>query len=168
MLSLQPYDGAFAPLLLQWIPAFFGYHQSLVGGKAPDRDSARLQAQENLAEWQQPPSSLYVILWEGQAAGFIRLCRRGDSVIWIEDIFVQPQMRGQGIASAAIGAAERIAAGMPGCEAVCMDVVPRNQSALRLYHRLGYRDISLLTLRKELGESRRDRPLPLLGMDFRY
>ena len=168
MIDLQPYTPDFEPLLLQWIAAFFGYHLSLTGGEAPENGSTQPQAQENLQQWQQPPSSLYVILENSRAAGFIRLCRRGDTVIWIEDIFIETAKRGHGIASAAIQAAEKIAAEAPGCRAVCMDVVPRNENALRLYHRLGYRDISLLTLRKELGESSRNRPLHLLGLDFNY
>ena len=131
MVCLLPYEPAFEALLLQWIPAFFGYHQSLTGGEGLENGAALLQAEENLQEWQQPPSSLYIILEDKQAAGFIRLYRRGDTVIWIEDIFVEAASRGRGIASAAIQAAEKIAAKTPGCRAVCMDVVPAMKTPCR-------------------------------------
>lgn len=47
-------------------------------------------------------------------------------------------------------------------------VVPRNQAALRLYHKLGYDCLSLLTVRKELYENKRDRKETIFGMEYRY
>ena len=100
--------------------------------------------------------------------GFLRLKFRGDIVAWIEDIYVDEEWRGRGIASRAIHEAERIVQDTPGYEAVCIDVVPRNADALRLYHKLGYLDLSIITLRKELYAQKRDKPVHLLGMEFRY
>ena len=74
----------------------------------------------------------------------------------------------QGIATEAIRLAEGIVRAKPGYTALCLDVVPRNESALRLYHKLGFDSLSLLTLRKELGENKRDRRENLLGLTFRY
>lgn len=56
----------------------------------------------------------------------------------------------------------------PGYTAVCLDVSPRNTDALKLYHKLGYVDLSLVTIRKELKGSKRDRPIHLFDLDFNY
>lgn len=50
--------------------------------------------------------------------------------------------------------------------ALCLDVVPRNLEALYLYHKLGFVDLSLVTLRKEFGKSHRNTPVALLGKTF--
>ena len=69
---------------------------------------------------------------------------------WIEDLYVAKPFRKQGIATEAIHLAETIVQSRSGYTAICFDVVPRNEAALRLYHRLGYDCLSLLTVRKEL------------------
>jgi len=128
----------------------------------------RRPAEETLAEWLLPPSKLYRIVADGVDAGFLRLCFRGGNVAWIEDIFVDPACRGRGYATAAIEEAERIVAADPRYTAVCLDVVPRNQAALHLYHKLGYDRLSLITVRKELRGDRRDRAVRLFEHDFSY
>lgn len=165
MIELIPYDASFEAIILGYIAAFFGFHQALVSAKAstPDDDS-RL----TLAEWQVYPSALFVIVSGNDPAGFIRISYRGPSVAWIEDVYVDPAYRGRGIASSAIACAEDIIRSTPGYTAVCMDVAPRNERALRLYRNLGYVDLSLITVRKEFGERKRDKPVRFLGMDFNY
>jgi len=77
--------------------------------------------------------------------------------------------RGCGIATFAIAAVETIVMNKPGYTTVCLDVSPRNDNALRLYHKLGYTDLSLITIRKEFGDSKRDKPIKLLiDLDFKY
>lgn len=76
--------------------------------------------------------------------------------------------RGLGIASSAIKAAENVIKNTPGYNAVCLEVSPRNENALKLYHKLGYTDLSLITVRKEFGDSKRDKPISLLGLRFKY
>lgn len=171
MIALVPYSAACEVEMLRYMAQFFAYHDALApdapeaGAAAVDDDS---ELRQTLAEWLAPPSLLYMIDDDGQSAGFLRIGLRGPQVAWIEDVFVTSDRRGRGIATEAIGAAEEAVAAMPGYTAVCMDVVPRNADALRLYHRLGYGDISLITVRKELCGGGRDKPLRLLGLDFRY
>lgn len=75
-------------------------------------------------------------------------------------------MRGQGIASKAIALAEQEAQKIPGIEAMSLQVVTRNEAAMRLYHKLGYDTMSMVTLRKEFGENHRDQEAEFLGMTF--
>jgi len=169
-MQLVPYTASFESAMLPRIAAFFGFHHALIEQvptefrpAVPD-DGSR----QTLAEWLALPNRLFVIAEGDNPVGFIRINHRGPNVVWIEDVFVDEAHRGKGIASAAIAAVEDIVRNMPGCTAVCMDVSPRNTHAMRLYHKLGYTDLSLITLRKELAESKRGNDIDLLGMTFKY
>ena len=95
------------------------------------------------------------------------LARHGGTVVWIENLFVMPEMRSRGIATRAIGLAEEIAGRDMQAPAISMDVIPQNQAAMRLYHALGYDTLQMVTMRKPLrGEKREDQML-LLGLPFR-
>lgn len=150
------------------IADFFGFHAELAGVDTDISDESLREAAEILKEWLTGDNSLFVIYFNNVPVGFLRLCYRGDIVAWIEDIYVDAAFRGKGIATESIHLAEEIVKGKPGYVAVCLDVAPRNSEALNLYHKLGYTDISLITLRKEFGESKRDKPVDLFGRKFRY
>lgn len=169
MIQLNPYTSAHCRKTASWVAQFYGFHESLVTGEASAPGEEELQeCLETIAQWQVHPDALYTILEGEDPVGFVHLCHRGPIVAWIEDVFVDAAHRGRGIATAAIRAAEQIIRDTPGYQAVSMDVSLRNAEALALYHKLGYRDLSLVTVRKELGDSKRDRPVSLLGLEFRY
>ena len=153
--TLQRYTRADKPETLRRIALFFGG----ISGKT---------ARANLREWRRKPNELYVIQRDGAQAGFLCLGFRGSNVAWINYIYVDEGLRGQGIASAAIAAAEGIVRARKGYDALCMDVDPRNGDALRLYHRLGYDTLSMVTVRRNFGGSGKDQETNLLGLDFRY
>jgi len=146
---------------------FFGFHRALYDGedKAP---SPNRETRKTLKRWTLKDNSLYVILSGGVSAGFVHIGWRGGNVTWIEDIYIDRERRGQGLASQAIARAEKIIAKDKRYTAVCMDVSPRNADALRLYARMGYTGISMLTLRKEFYASDMDREVDFLGFDFKY
>lgn len=75
-------------------------------------------------------------------------------------------LRGQGIASKAIGLVEE-ALQKRGVEGICMDVIPDNIPALRLYHSLGYDRLSIVTVRKDMQPFTAERTEQIGGMDFR-
>ena len=154
---LKPYDGTSERTMLRSIIAFFRVHHSQI-----DDTTAR----ENLANWTKEDNELYDILGDGVSVGFIRLNWRGPEVCWIEDIFVEENLRGQGIATKAIGLVEEVLQ-KRGVEGICMDVVPDNIPALRLYHRLGYDRLSIVTVRKDMQPFATERIEQIGGMDFR-
>ena len=141
MITLTPYQPKYRQSTLKRIEAFWGFHRDLV----------------QKTEEQQP---------DEQDVGFVHLQRIGSIVVQLEDVFVDEAMRGQGIASQAILLAEQQAQKIPGIEAMTLQVVTRNEAALRLYHKLGYDTMSMVTLRKEFGENHRDRQAEFLGMTF--
>ena len=154
---LKPYDGTSEKTMLRSISAFFRVHHSQV-------DEA--QAREVLADWIKEDHELYDILGDGAPVGFVHLNWRGATVCWIEDIFVEEGLRRQGIASKAIGLVEELLQ-KRGVEGICMDVVPDNIPALRLYHRLGYDRLSIVTVRKDMQPFATERREQIGGMDFR-
>ncbi len=164
-IALREYGEADRENMVAQLADFFGFHAALVNVCAENDISS---AAETLNGWLEPGHELRVITLDGESAGFVHIGYRGGNVAWIEDIYVAPQFRGQGVATRAIALAERLIAQKPGYDAVCMDVAPRNEAALRLYHRLGYDSLSLVTLRKQLGENPRDRHAEILGLDFKY
>ena len=154
---LKPYDGTSEKTVLRSIIAFFQVHHSQVD---------ETEAREILVDWTKEDHELYDILGDGVAVGFVHLNWRGAVVCWIEDIFVEESLRRQGIASKAIALVEE-ALQKRGVEGICMDVVPDNIPALRLYHRLGYDRLSIVTVRKDMQPFVAERRERIGGMDFR-
>ena len=79
---------------------------------------------------------------------------------------MEESLRRQGIASKAIGLVEEILQ-KRGVKGICMDVVPDNIPALRLYYRLGYDRLSIVTVRKDMHPFATERREQIGGMDFR-
>lgn len=143
--------------MIGYIIEFFRAHHS-----NPSVETAR----EDLCAWTQPGHELYMIERGGGPVGFVHICMRGSCVCWIEDIFVEEAQRRQGIAGRAIGLIEQMLSER-GVEGVCMDVVPDNVAAIRLYHRLGFDRLSLVTLRKELRPYAVERRETIAGLEFK-
>ena len=169
-MKLVPYEAAFETIVLRQITEFFCFHHTLIerttaenGAITPNDDS-----HSTLAEWQASPNALFVIIDNDIAVGFIRINYRGPNVAWIEDVFVDVEHRGKGLASSAIATVEDIVKSVPGYTAICLDVSPRNTNAMRLYHKLGYTDLSLVTVRKELYNCERGQSVRLLDLNFKY
>lgn len=154
---LKPYDSTSENAMLRSIIAFFRAHHSQVNDT---------EALEVLADWTKEDHELYNIVRDGVPVGFIRLNWRGPTVCWIEDIFVEEGLRRQGIASKAIGLVEEMLQKRD-VEGICMDVIPDNIPALRLYHCLGYDRLSIVTVRKDMHPFVTERREQIGGMDFR-
>ena len=167
-IRLKDYSDQHKEQTIEWIAHFFGFHTAL------DRKGYILTkknfdtAAETLQEWLSLSGRVYIIVKDAQPVGFLRLSYRGANVAWIEDIFVVPEHRNQGIATQAIQLAEVIVKETPGYTAICMDVAPRNIAALRLYNKLGYDNLSIVTVRKEINGRKYDRKTSIEGIEFNY
>jgi len=150
------------------IALFFGFHTALTQENDTLTQKNYDIAAETLGDWLLPPSKLYMITNDSQIVGFLRLSYRGANVAWIEDIFVDQPYRNQGIATQAIKLAEELIRETPGYTAICLDVAPRNNAALKLYHKLGYDNLSIVTVRKEINGSKYDRNISFADLDFHY
>ena len=160
MIEMKPYDAAFDDALIRFIAAFFAAHHTNLTPSA---------CREILFDWASGADDdcrLSVIVQDGEAAGFVRTRRTSPTVCWIDDIFVDASRRGRGVATEAIRLTER-ALRADGVESVCMDVVPDNIPALRLYHRLGYDRLSMITVRKDFDAFDTERIETIAGFPLR-
>lgn len=167
MVELIPYLDEYEEEMVRRIVDFFGYHDSLLNIEKKGAEQSIAEARDTLHEWQSKAHEFYMIIFQGKRVGFLHLWYKGPQVAWIEDIYVDKEYRSQGIASQAIRGAEEIVKDHPGYIAVCLDVVPRNENAMRLYYKLGYDSVNIITLRKELGENKRDRIERIFGLNFK-
>lgn len=165
MINLKRFSKEITEETVERIAVFFGFHSSLVNGEGKLNYK---MAEETLSEWLKPDHELYIIEYKEKVAGFLHIAYKGSNVAWIEDIFVDEKFRNKGIATETIKLAEEIIKSKSGYTAICFDVVPRNEAALRLYYKLGYDNLSMITVRKELYENKRDKKESLLGFEFNY
>ena len=167
MITLLPYTHKHKRQTLCRMADFFGFHRQLYDGQEKSSTPNR-ETRQTLRRWTSKDNSLFVILSDGDPIGFLHIGWRGGNVAWLEDIYIDSSHRGQGLASQAVNCAEKLIAKNKHYNAICVDVSPRNQDSLRLCARLGYTNMSMVTLRKELYENNKDRDVHFLGFDFTY
>lgn len=166
--TLKQYTDEYRHETIKRIAKFFGFHIGLSNKDGKVKAIDDKAAEENLKNWRTEGSELYIILLQDISVGFLRIGYRGSNVAWIEDIFVDEEYRNQGIATESIRQAEKIIAQNPQYTAVCLDVVPKNKAALHLYYKLGYDKLSIITVRKELKDSKSSTVCErILGYDFK-
>ncbi|MFH1465774.1 MAG: GNAT family N-acetyltransferase [Pseudomonadota bacterium] len=94
---------------------------------------------------QPPPFSCVFAEIEGEVAGFTLFFPnystwRGKPGIWIEELYVRPAFRGQGVARALVGEVARRAIAA-GCGRIDFSVLDWNELAHGFYRRLGARPL---------------------------
>lgn len=168
-ITLKKYSDEYKRETIVRIAKFFGLHMSFLNHDEERKEIEYDTAENDLQYWlTDEDSELYLIFEQEECVGFLRIGYRGKEVAWIEDIFVDEERRGRGIAAESIRQAEEIIASNPQYTAVCFDVVPRNKSALALYYKLGYDKLSIVTVRKELNHENDDFSHEnFLGYDFK-
>ena len=157
MISLTPYSIEAESILAGFVVSFWNVHHSKVSIE---------EAKQTLRDWTQKDHHLFVILSDAEIVGFIRTHNTSPTVCWIDDIYVDTPHRGKGIASNAIHLTEE-ALRNQGCRSFCMEVIPDNLPAMRLYHRLGYDRLSLITMRKDDDAFETERIESIAGLPLR-
>jgi len=171
MRELILYNSKFEKETLQWFQECDDFFYSLVSSETRFHKESLNSLQENLEElkkWTTHPNELYIILEELVPVGFVCMEYPSKMVAKIETIFVDEAYRGKGIGTFAILEIENIIKKIPSYEAMTLMVSLRNPEALKLYHKLGYIDLSMIVIRKEFGKSKRNKPVNLLGMEMKY
>ena len=169
MIELAKYEMQYKEETIIRIADFYGYHAGLLEDSAQLAQVDYQSATETLHEWSHLPHELYMVKNENIVVGFLHIGYRGGTVAWIEDIYIDKAYRNKGIATKSIRLAEEKIKANPDYTAVCFDVVPRNEIALKLYYKLGYNCLSIITMRKELYDNnKRGRVERVFGLDFKY
>jgi ribosomal protein S18 acetylase RimI-like enzyme len=133
------YAEALSPLIAafrQELQAFKGKHGS------PDLSSAK----DEFMEYMDKGYPVYCYLEDSLPLGYA-VCRVADDVVWCESLYVLPQARRRGIATALFRQAEALASSL-GEPFVYNNVHPNNHSMIAFLKKLGYDVLNLIEIRK--------------------
>jgi GNAT superfamily N-acetyltransferase len=102
-------------------------------------------------------AEVVIATWDGQPAGFALFFHNfstflGRPGIYIEDLFVEPDLRGHGIGRAILSFLARLAVER-GCRRLEWAVLDWNEPAIRFYERLGATAIDDVTVFQLTGEA---------------
>lgn len=128
-----------APLVAQFrvtLKAFKGITAS------PDEN----EGASELKEYLEAGFPVFTARKEGTACGYL-VCRVEEPCVWVESIYVLPEFRRQGVASALFHKAEALAASY-GEETVYNYVHPNNEGIIGFLKSKGYTVLNLIELRK--------------------
>lgn len=141
-------------------------HVALIGKKI-ERDQIYEEVLQEIEHYNTGKHKLFVGVEKEKIIGYVILDYRGPNVCWIDELFVVREERNKGYGTEIINQVKAMIL-KEGYEALSIDVVPRNTDAIRLYQRLGFDLLSMLTLRQDLKESYRDKECEVLGFSFKY
>ena len=102
---------------------------------------------EELEEYLAAGFPVFAAICDGIYAGYI-VCRVDEPCVWVESIFVKPEFRRKGTASALLAEAENIAKSY-GEDSVYHYVHPNNYGMIDFLRRHGYTVLNLLEIRKQ-------------------
>ena len=90
-----------------------------------------------------PYADCYIFEHEGEAAGYALLAKTwsteaGGNVIWLDEIYIRDKFRGKGIGTAFFAYLDSIA----DTARLRLEAEPDNEAAIRLYKRMGFRELS--------------------------
>ncbi|OPX63548.1 MAG: ribosomal-protein-alanine N-acetyltransferase [Methanomassiliicoccales archaeon PtaB.Bin134] len=161
-ISLRPMADCDRHLLVLMVTEFYNIHRRLTG--SPDKYlQTEEMSEECLRNWQAGGSEVHCICCDGHLAGFLVLRYGGQNAAWLEEIYVAPEFRGRSAGREAL----RLVDGMmreKGIAALFVDVIPRNEDAIRLYLSSGFDHLNMLQLRKNFDASlNRDEEIEVLG-----
>ncbi|MFA4641048.1 GNAT family N-acetyltransferase [Pyrococcus kukulkanii] len=102
----------------------------------------------------------------GDPARFIRLSSR-EGCYWIEELFVKPKFRGQGIGKALVKRVEEEVKKHD--DALYLYVLPQDKDAIAFWKKMGYRIVNTIELMKDLSDEKVPlRTIEILGRSSRY
>ncbi len=117
------------------------YHSDAVDHAIPDEYIART-ADTVLSGT--PFAAIYLLEHQGQIAGYALLAitwsqEAGGQAVWIEELYLLPQFRGQGLGSAFFRELETL---YPHAARFRLEVEPDNHRALALYTKMGFEPLA--------------------------
>lgn len=132
-----------APALAPLVAAFRVELRSYKGASSePDEAAGRAEAEEYLAaDW-----PVFAAVEDGAYLGYL-VCRVDEPCVWAESLYVCPEYRRHGVASALFAKAEALAASY-GEDTVYNNVHPNNDGVIAFLRSRGYTVLNLIELRK--------------------
>ncbi|MGA7615686.1 MAG: GNAT family N-acetyltransferase [Thermoanaerobaculia bacterium] len=143
-LRIVPATEADVPLLLSFIRQLAEYERLAHAVVATEDDVRRSLFGEK------PAAEALFAMWDGEPVGFAIFFHNFSTFLsrpglYLEDLFVKPEMRGKGIGKAILVHLARIARDR-GCRRFEWAVLDWNHSAMRFYESLGAKAVSEWTI----------------------
>lgn len=151
--TLRPATAADVPLILDLIRGLAEYE------RLPDAVVATEDTLRDSLFGPMPAAEVVIADVDGNAAGFALFCHNystflGRRGLWLEDLFVRPAFRGQGIGRALLGHLAAVAVAR-GCGRLEWSVLDWNESAIGFYRALGAVPMDEWTTFRVTGDSLR-------------
>ena len=109
---------------------------------------------------------VFVAVDESGIAGYL-LCRVNENVVWAEHLFVAPEHRRKGLASALYAEAERLVEELGG-RTLYNWIHPNNDAIVQFLKSRGYDVLNLVEVRKAVAGESVDGTLRVGKHEFRY
>jgi len=145
--------------------------------RGADREPDLGRARGELAEYERGSFPIFVAAETAEAAGGrdharvgllgYLVCRVQDDVVWAESLFVRPEHRRRGIASALYAEAERLALELGG-ETAYNWVHPTNDAIIAFLRKRGYEVLNLIELRRRRRSESTTRRIRVGDHEFDY
>lgn len=165
-MELIAYDFDYEDIVVEMFAQMTIHHLNLLN-KEYEYSYVLKEAREDLEMLLGTRHKIYLGQVEDEIVGFIMIDFRSREACWIDDLFVVEEKRRQGYGSAMILEATKLVKSV-GYQSISIDVVPRNIEAIKLYFKLGFDSISLLTLRNDFNHEYRNKEIELFGEKFKY
>lgn len=127
-------------------PMAADFRVALKGYKVIPSKPNAAAGKEELEEYIAAGFPIFAAVCGGRYAGYV-VCRVEEPCVWMESIFVKPEYRRKGVASALLAEAENIAKGY-GEDTVYHYVHPNNYGMMDFLRRHGYTVLNLVEIRK--------------------
>lgn len=119
---------------------------------------------EDIRRLLNPKFVSFLIMDEDEIAGFIYVNEKYGYINNIEYLFIKKEHRGKGLASFTIEETKKVLFEL-GNKSVQIEVSPNNNTALKLYHKLGFDNIDTFTLStKIVGKTEK---VKIMGLEFK-
>lgn len=124
------------------------------------------QSKETLLDWQ-TQGVIYHIFSDQELVGFFFVRFGRKTVAWLEDLFILEGYRHQRIGTIALKKLDVLMIEKQ-ILTLLVNVVPRNEQALKLYHDCGFDHLNLIQLRKNYDSRlNKEETLDVLGFRFK-
>lgn len=144
--------------------AQFRVELAVLRGKRAQSD--REAAGKELADYQRKCFPIFVAEEDSKLVGYL-VSRVDDNTVWAESLFVLPEFRRKGIASALYGEAERLAAEL-GSDTVYNWIHPNNDTIVSFLKNRGYDVLNLVELRRPRPNEKPSGTIQVGSHEFKY
>ena len=124
-------------------------------------------AKEELDYYLDRKFPIYIAINEKQEIFGFTVCRVDDDVVWDELLYVVPEERQKGIASAMFARAEKLAIDLGG-NTLYNWVHPNNHRSIPFLKKQGYDVLNLIEVRKKLPDEKLSRKFKIGDHEYKY